>query len=190
MFIFACFPLMAEKIDAGSKVFEQREQRHRVDVYDFDGEYPDLERVDIDARRKKNVEIYLTGSYPSLRKVIYDGGFGSLDGELTGDYPKLAQVDIVCGDAHMDLDLRGTWHKNCTFNISGEREPIVITLPDDVGIIVHSSTQGKGKIIAPKLQKQGRFKIINKTFHNDLVEQAPVVLTVNVGTAGAPITIK
>ncbi len=188
--LFACSPLLAEKVDASSKVFEQRERRHRVDVYDFDGDYPDLERVDIDGKRKKNVEIYLTGNYPQLRKFIYDGGFGTFDGDLTGDYPKLTQVDIACGSANMNIDLRGTWHKNCTLNISGEKEQISITLPEGVGIVVNSSAQGHGKVIAPKLQKQGRFKIRNKTFHNDLVLEAPIVLTLNISTNGGQVMIR
>ncbi len=190
LILFLCAPLLAVKIDPTVSSFEQREHKQRIDVYDFKGEYPDLEKIDIDGRRKKNVEIYLSGNYPLLKKITYDGGFGVLIGELTGDYPELRTVDIKCGDANMELDLRGKWHQSCTINIAGLKENISIDLPTDVGVIVNTKTKLRGKVISNQMKKQGRLQIFNKTFHNDLVQTAPVVVTLNVDLTDGRIILR
>ncbi|MCH9609658.1 MAG: hypothetical protein S4CHLAM45_00460 [Chlamydiales bacterium] len=176
--LFLSAPLLAIKADPDSTTFERRERNHRVDVYDFKGDYPHLEKIDIDGRRKKCVELHLTGTYPLLKRLSYEGGFGTLMGEITGDFPNLTHVEVLCGAADMDLDFTGTWHKSCTINIRGLTENIAIKLPDDVGLIIHTKTALKGKVISHKeLKKKGFFK---RTYTNEIAETAPITLTLNI----------
>lgn len=175
-----CTPLFAVKIDPSISSFEQRERKQRVDVYDFADAYLNLEKIDIDAKRKKNVELYLTGDYPILKRITFDGGFGTLKGELTGSFPKLERVDFMCGNTDIDFDLQGEWKKSCTVNIRGGSENVAIKLPEDVGVVVHTKTKATGKVVATGLKKDGWLHILNKTFRNELANTAPIVITVNI----------
>src|SRR5687768_7027847 len=103
LILFFVPTLPAEHIDPSVSSFELRERKYRVDVFDFTGEYTLLENIDIDGRRKKRVEMFLTGAYPLLEKVNYEGSFGSVIGKLTGSFPKLAIVNFLCSSAAMQL---------------------------------------------------------------------------------------
>ena len=163
---------------------EQPRKKERVDVFDFEGNYPELTNIDISARKKKHVEFYLTGEYPVLESVNYEGSFGILEGKLTGNFPKLALINFLCTNCAMKLDLATKWQKSCVITIRGEDEDIYLTLPKDVGLVVHTKTAVKGKVIVPEgLKKKNRFGIRNKTFENELAQTAEIVITLNVELA-------
>lgn len=180
----SCLPLSAERItlDPNSRSFEMRPpKKERVDVFDFAGKFLELENIDINARKKKNVEFYLTGDYPVLESVNYEGSFGVLSGKLTGNFPKLALINFICTSCAMDFDLGAKWQQSCEIHIQGADQDIVLDLPKDVGLVIHTRTGMKGKVIAPEgLKKKKWYSILNKTFENALVETAAVVLTIYV----------
>ena len=182
--LLATLPLCAERItlDPSARNFEMHpKSKERIDVFDFEGAFPDLENIDINARRKKNVEFYLTGSYPILESLNYMGSFGSLTGDLTGNFPKLALINFLCASCAMDLDLRSDWQQSCEIHIRGGNENIVLTLPKDVGLIIYTKTDLKGKVIpCEELKKTKRFALLNKSFQNELAETASVVLTIHI----------
>ncbi len=180
--------LHAERIDPATTSFEQREQKYRIDVYDFSGEYSQLENIDIDARRKKRVEMLLTGEYPLLEKVHYEGSFGSLIGKITGSFPKLSLLNFLCSSAAMQLDLNGKWKQSCEINIQGTTGNIALTLPKDIGVIIHTKTGPTGKVFNNDLQKQG-WGWVNKTFVNELYGQSEIQLTINVEVTKAKIIL-
>lgn len=175
------------KVDNSASSFTTRQEKKRVDVYDFSGSFPQLENIDIDAKRKKRVELYLTGVYPNLETLIYEGTFGSLKGELTGQFPKLKSVDILCTSCAMNFDLEGKWEKSCEINIRGMKEDICLTIPKDIGIIVRTRVGARGRVFAGDLKKKGWLGVLNKTYRNHLAETAEIVLTINIETSDGNI---
>ncbi len=172
--------------DPSISTFKERKQTQRIDRYDFSGVFSNLENIDIDARRKKRVEFDLTGEYPLLETLNYEGGFGHLDAKLTGAFPILQVVNFLCTNCAMEFDLGGKWEQSCEINIRGLKEDVVITLPSDVGLVIHTKTSTRGKVIASdQLKKKGWIGFWNKTFiHNP---EAEVVLTLNVETSNGRI---
>jgi len=125
-----------------------------------------------------------------LHTLNYEGSFGELTGQLTGNYPKLKLVNLLCTSCAMDLNLNGNWQKSCVINIRGEKEDIVLSLPTGVGLIINTHVGATGKVVAKEgLKKQGWMKVLNKTYHNALVETAPVVLTLNIETTSGNIVL-
>jgi len=158
--------LRAEKVDPSASSYELREKsKFRTDVFDFSGAYPNLENIDIDARRKKRVEMLLTGDYPLLEKVNYEGSFGNMIGKFTGSFPKLTLVNFLSSSAAMEIDLTGEWKQSCEINVRGSTGNISLTLPKDVGVIVHTKTGTSGKVVNNGLTKKG-WGWTNKTFVN------------------------
>jgi hypothetical protein len=188
------FPLFAERysIDPSSRTFEMRPcVKERVDVFDFAGCYPELKKIDIEARKKKNVEFILTGDYPTLETVTYEGSFGVLKGKLTGNFPLLDRMQFLCSQCAMDLDLTSQWQKSCVIRIKGADEKIVVTLPANVGLVVHTKTALKGKVLPREdLIKKNRFGVCNKTFENSLAETAPIVLTLYIEAGDGCISLR
>ncbi|NGX53309.1 MAG: hypothetical protein K1000chlam4_00017 [Chlamydiae bacterium] len=183
-----CIPtLHAERIDPTLSSFEQREKKH-VDLFDFSGEYENLEDIDIDARRKKRVEVLLTGTYPVLESINYEGNFGSLTGKLSGSFPKLSLVNFLCKSAIMKLDLTGKWEHDCELNIRATAGDILLTIPTDVGVIIHTKRLPIGKVIVNDLTKKG-LGWTKKTFINELYEESPVTLTLNLEVSKGRIII-
>jgi hypothetical protein len=186
-------PLFAERItiDPSARNFEMRPPvKERVDVFDFSGEFPELENIAINARRKKNVEFYLTGDYPVLESVDYEGSFGVFTGELTGNFPKLALINFICTSCAMDFDLGAEWQSSCEINITGADEDIVLNLPKEVGLVIYTKTGLKGKVIpCEELKKKKRFGVLNKIFENSLAETAPVVLTIHIACGDGRIIL-
>jgi len=161
-----------------------------VDRFDFSGEFPNLTNIDIDARRKKCVEFDLSGEYPLLTSVNYEGSFGFLKGDLTGNFPCLTLVNLFCTSCAMTLDLTGEWQRSCQINIRGQKEDVAIILPEGVGLIIKTKTSPAGKVFAKDgLKKQGWYKVWKKTYHNQLAETAPIVLTLDIETSEGNIIL-
>ncbi|MCC5832523.1 MAG: hypothetical protein JJU12_05720 [Chlamydiales bacterium] len=177
-------------IDRSASTFQMRKVNQRVDRFDFSGAFPNLENIDIDARKNKCVEFDLSGEYPLLTSVNYEGSFGSLKGALTGKYPILSTVNILCTSCAMQLDLTGEWERSCRITIRGVKEDIALTLPEGIGLIIHTKTSPSGKVIAKEgLKKKGWLKILKKTYHNALAETAPIVLTLDIETTDGKIIL-
>lgn len=182
--------LFAVEIDPSAKSFEQRQQKYQVEVYDFVGLYPNLEHIDIDAKRKKRVEFNMKGSYPVLQDIVYEGGFGTLKGELTGEFPALQTASFLCGNTAMTFNLKGNWSQSCLFTFRGMKEPLTLQIPDHVGVIAHVNTKIGAKISPGPLKKKGWWKLSHRTYQNELAEAAPVVLTFYIDVADAPVTFE
>lgn len=188
-FLLSTSSLLALKIDPSSSVYELREKKFRVDLFDFSGEYPHLENIDIDAKRKKRVEMLLTGEYPLLETINYEGTFGSMIGKFTGSFPKLTLANFVCSSATMQFDLTGDWQQSCEINIRGTTGQILVTLPKDVNVTVNTKTGPLGKVINSNLVKKG-WGVLNKTFVNKQVpDEAVIHLNVNIETEKGKITL-
>lgn len=177
----------AEGPDRTASSFDQR-KKLRIDAFDFSGAWPNLENIAIDGKRKRRVEIDLTGKYPLLESISYEGGFGTLSADLTGEFPLLETVDFVCGASKMTFDLRSEWQRNCTINIGGRTEDITLLLPTDVGLVVNTKVGAAGKVIVEGLKKRG-MGILKKKYDNGLVETAEIVLQINVETSGGRIIL-
>jgi hypothetical protein len=190
-FILLCTAsLWAERADPTARTFERRVPLQK-EVYDFSGDYPELEKIDIDATRKMRVEVSMTGNYPLLERILYEGGFGTLNGKLTGHFPNLTTIEFLCGSCAMDFDLRGRWEKSCTLRFCGRDENIILKLPSDIGIRIHTKTGLEGKVIveAP-LTKEGFFAIWSKRYSNELAETASIVLDLEVITGKGHIILR
>jgi len=184
-------PLLATRIDPSLTSFEQRQREHRVDVYDFAGEYPHLTKIDIDARRKKCVELQLTGDYPVLEKILYEGGFGSLEGNLTGQYPVLKTAQFLCGNAAMQLNFQGQWEKSCRISIRGGTETVHIKLPESVGVTARVRSKLGAKIDAGPLQKQVKWwHMTDRTYANSLAQTAEIVLHLDIEVGDAQVVFE
>lgn len=189
-FVAVFHQLYAEKIDPSTNSFEVREHKYKVDVFDFAGDYPNLENIDIDARRKKRVEMVLTGNYPLLEKINYEGSFGSLIGKLTGSFPALSAVNFMCSSAAMQLDLCGEWQKNCEILIRGSTGNIVVTLPKDIGVAVYTKTGTTGKVVNNNGFRKKGWGWMNKTYVNELYgNEEAIQLTVVIEVTKAKIIL-
>ncbi len=184
--------LVGGEADRSIRAFEEKvPQKRKIDTYDFSGDYPELSTVEIDARRKKNVEVLLNGEYPVLEEVVYEGSYGKLVGDLTGYFPRLSSVSIACGSAKMEIDLRGVFEKSCEIYIRGLKEEVVLSLPEGVGLVVHThNTPGIPVVNRSDLKKKGWFGFTKKTFQNPLAKEAPVVLTIYIETTNGAITLQ
>jgi hypothetical protein len=194
--IFALFllvslsPLAAQKIDPSSKSYVEQPNKYRVDTYDFSGVYPDLQNIDINARKKKHVSLDLSGEYPRLETVDYEGSFGLFNGKMTGFYPNLRMVTFAMSSALMDLDLRGKWARSCEITVTGSKRDITLYLPKDVGVKVDARTGLKGSVHAGEFKKKGWLPFTQKTYENELVETADIVLHITVATTDGHIYLK
>lgn len=188
-FLLSTSSLLALKVDPSSSVYELKERKFRVDVFDFSGEYPHLENIDIDARRKKRVEMLLTGEYPLLESINYEGTFGSMIGKFTGSFPKLTLANFVSSSASMQFDLTGEWKQSCEINIRGTTGQILVILPKDVNVTVNTKTGALGKVINNTLIKKG-WGVLSKTFVNKQVpDESATHLVVNIETEKGKITL-
>lgn len=174
-------------IDPASRSFELREKRH-VDLFDFAGDYPQLGKIDIDARKKMNVEMLLTGTYPVLTKILYEGSFGELKADLTGHFPLLEEIALNCTSAAMTLDFRGKWTQNCDIVITGSTGDISLLLPTDVGVIVHTKTL-TGRATSTTLKKKG-MGLIHKTWLGPAYSTSPITLTFHIEATSGTITLR
>lgn len=175
--LFLSVSLFADSDITSFKV-ETRPKEH-VEHYDFPGAYPQLEDIEIDATRKMRVSMDLSGQYPLLKKINYEGSFGALAGKLTGAFPSLEQINILCSSTSMKLDLTGKWEKNCTITIVEGRGEIELKIPKDVGVTVHTKVGMKGKVVNRSLEKMGK-GILKKNYHNPSQQDNPIQLTLNV----------
>lgn len=187
---FLSSTLFAITADTDAAKFEMRPQTKHVDVFDFSKTYPLLENIDIDARRKKKVEFNLTGEFPVLETLTYDGTFGSLVGRFTGTFPKLREVNFLCTSCAMDFNLLGKWERSCEINIRGMKEDIILKVPKDIGVIVHTKVGVRGKVVIADMKKKGWFGVLNKTYRNSLAKTSEVVLTINVEATEGRIIIE
>jgi len=185
--LLLCLPMLTWGVDRSVSSFEQREKKH-VDRFDFSGEWPNMETIDIDARRKKRVEVDLTGSYPLLESINFEGGFGLLRGEITGDFPKLERVNFLCGSSAITLDLTSAWRQSCTITVRGLNEDVTLLLPADVGLVVQTKVGARGKVYMDGLKKKG-FGIWKKNYRNPESKSSEIVLTINVETQDGNIII-
>lgn len=88
-------PQEIPKIDPNMSHYEMRQKKqYRVDQFNFSEVYPQLENIDIDGRRLKEVVLDLSGEFPILKSVNFEGSFGNLSGKLTGSFPLLKTVNI------------------------------------------------------------------------------------------------
>jgi len=188
-FLLSCTPVFALRIDPNASSFGLREKRH-VEVFDFQGEYPNLAHVDIDAKRKKDVELLLNGSYPLLEEINFEGGFGTIKGDLSGSFPKLNEVAISCTDADLILDLQAKWERECVINIIGTGD-MEITLPKDVGLFVTISSSPFAKIhnTHPSLLQRKR-KIAQRIFLTPVEEGKERLLKIAITATRGEITLK
>lgn len=134
LFLLFTSQVFAIRIDPNASSYGHREKK-RVETFDFRGEYPHLTDVDIDAKRKKDVEVILNGSYPMLEKINFEGGFGTISGDLSGAFPKLKEITITCTEAKLDLNLQAKFEEECTISIVGKGDMEII-LPQEVGLFV------------------------------------------------------
>ncbi len=155
IFLILAAPLLAIKINPSATGFDDHKKRHYVDSYDFSGLFPHLENIDIDAHKKKCVEVDMSGEYPLLRSFCFDGSFGTFDGMLTGSFPLLSELEFSVTDNNMKIDLRGDWQKDCDITLVGRDAEVVIKLPKGVGLDIRTKTATRGKVVAEGLKKKG-----------------------------------
>lgn len=153
--------------DPNMQSFEIKEKRY-VDLFDFPGEYPHLEKIDIDGRRKYRAELLLSGSYPKLESVHYCANIGELTAELKGDFPLLEKIAMTVGTVEMTLDVTGHIEKECDIEIKSRSGNITLIIPKGVGVTLHSNLGPKGKISLPKSFKKQGFGWFEKDYTNQL----------------------
>ncbi|MEG1542267.1 MAG: hypothetical protein RRZ67_02475 [Victivallaceae bacterium] len=151
---------------------------------DFSGIYPHLENINIDATRKKRVELNLSGSYPVLKTVFYRGSFGTLAVNACGDLPVLENASFLCSSCHLLLDLSGQWSKSASITVKNENEDIRLIFPADIGVIVRTTTGLKGKVSSAMGFRKVSGSWNKKMFVNDKYPDASVRLTVDIVTCG------
>lgn len=179
-FLLFFSPLLAE-VDRNVRSFSKSEKKIKIDQFDFSGDWPNLENIDIDGQRKKRVEIDLSGNYPLLKQITFQGGFGILDGQLTGTYPLLESVQFLCGSRKITLDLTAQWQKNCEMKIIGSKEDITLVLPANVNLIVDTKVALKGRVFAEGLTKKG-WGVLKKRYEKISEQSEIATLTLYVET--------
>ncbi len=147
--------------------------------------------MEIQAQRKKRVHLDASGDFPKLESIVYQGSFGFLRAKLTGNFPRLTSLAVTGTSCKMDLDFRGQWERNTVITVRNEGEPLILALPQDVGVVVHTKVSTKGKVIIEgDLVKCGR-GIWNKTYCNAWVGLSPITLIFEVQSgSGGTITLR
>lgn len=158
-FLLLSFPLWALKVDPNCRGFDNQKKTEQIDRYDFAGLFPKLEKINIDAHKRKYVELELTGEYPLLKSICFDGSFGRFDGNLTGSFPLLTDIDVKVTSNKVNLDLRGDWTQDCNIIITGTSADITLNLPKTVGLDIKTKTAPRGKVTSDWLKKKG---LLNK----------------------------
>lgn len=160
--------LFAEKIDPQAKSYVTIQKERRVDTFDFSGTYPELEEINIDAKKKMRVEMVLNGSYPVLKDFLYVGCFGTFDGIVTGHFHAIKEMTFACGSSSCSLDFTGTWDQDCTINIKNNYGDVAIKLPENVAITLETKVGPAGKIIChnESLLKKKTLNWMRKSFCN------------------------
>ena len=181
LFLILSTPLWALKVDPNCRGFDNKRKTEQVEVLDFAGIFPQLSKINIDARKKKCVELELTGEYPLLKSINFDGSFGRLDANLTGSFPVLTDVDVKVTSNKITMDLRGEWTQNCNIIITGTSADITLNLPKTVGLDIKTKTTLQGKVKAEHLKKQGRFTKKRFTCNPDADVQLTLYLEVTDG---------
>ncbi|ADZ18436.1 hypothetical protein [Chlamydia psittaci] len=191
IFLFVFSFITSFSLPVYSEHYISEDEKFHIDRFNFSGEFPDMETMEIHAQRKKRVHFDVSGDFPKLESIVYNGSFGFLRAKLTGRYPELTSLVISCSSCKMDLDFRGKWERNATISLSNEAEPLTLTLPKNVGVIVHTKVSTKGKVMLEgDFEKRGR-GIWRKTYHNSLVGIAPVTLVFEVQSgSGGTITLR
>ena len=187
-FFFLISPfLYGSEVDRSISSYEKREKR-KIDHFDFSGDWLNIKNIDIDAKRKKCVELDLTGNYPLLQEINFQGGFGLLKGQITGQFPKLSIINILCGSSSMTLDFTSQWTRSCNINIRGQNEDVVLYIPHNIGISINTKVGALGKVYVDGLKKKG-FGLLNKRYENALLEESPIVLHFNIETNEGNIVV-
>ncbi|MEF9496656.1 hypothetical protein [Chlamydia sp. 04-14] len=191
IFFFVFSSLLSVSLPVFSEHYISEDEKFYIDRFNFSGEFPDMETMEIHAQRKKRVHFDASGEFPKLESIVYNGSFGFLRAKLTGNYPELTSLVFACSSCKMDLDFRGRWQQNTTISVSNESEPLTLTFPKNVGVIVHTKVSTKGKVVLEgDFEKRGR-GIWNKTYHNPLVGIAPITLVFEVRSgSGGTITLR
>lgn len=180
LLFLASTSLFADSSSHDIKNFEAgKKPKVHVDVYDFSGSYPQLENIAIDASRQMRVSMDLSGDYPLLKKISYEGTFGSFVGKLTGHFPALEEIYFRCSSTAAKIDLNAPWEKNCVIHLMGGRGDLELNLPKNVGIVINTKVGVKGRVINKAFEKKGR-GILKKTYFNPEQENAPIQLTLNI----------
>ncbi|WP_213318705.1 hypothetical protein [Chlamydiifrater volucris] len=172
-----------------SQNFSYGEEELYVERFDFSGKYPDLQDIDIDARRNKRVFLDCSGQFPLLKTISYEGTFGVLNGNFTGNYEALDYLSIRCTSCKINLSFEGLWKKDAVVNIRNRSEPICLRLPKTVGVIVQTRTSFGGKVNISQEYRQRKKGFRNKVFYNELAGTFPTI-TFDIQTCdGGSITI-
>lgn len=161
-------PLLAEKINPDSKSYVTIQKERRVETYDFSGDFPELEEINIDAKRKMRVEMVLNGNYPSLKDFLYVGSFGTFEGVVTGHFSKIKEMTFACGSSSVCLDFNGTWDKDCVINVHNNYGDVTLKLPQNVALTVSTKVGPTGKIVSndKSLLKKKSLNWMHKSFCN------------------------
>lgn len=170
--------------DKNASSFEYQEKKH-VDRFDFSGNFPNLENIDIDATKKYRVEMTLDGNFPLLEEIRYLGSFGDLKVKMTGTFHALTNADFSVASSNSKFDLRGTYQKHCTIRIASTRGNMTIIVPKDVGYVLTTHIGPKGRVVTDLKQKG--FGWLERRYENDLQEK---MITLSLETKEGVLTIK
>ncbi len=174
------------QINRNSSSYEMR-KKTRIDHFDFSGEFQNLDRIDIDGRRLKDVKIDLTGVYPLLESITFESSFGELEGRLTGHFLTLKEINFLCGSTAVKLDCSGGFDQPCTVHLLSKGD-IYLKLPQNVSVVAYTKTV-TGRVKTP-LKKKG-WGILNKTFVNSLYDESlPPHLTLHIETNAGTIILE
>lgn len=178
------FPITQGEITQNTQSFEYVEKK-QVDRFNFSGNYPQLENIDIDATRKYRVEMLLDGNYPILSDIRYKGSIGELKVKMTGTFHKLTSAEYFLGSTQAKIDLRGSYKKPCTIHLTSSKGDVTVTLPKDTGytVTVHQGPTGR---VRTELKQKG-YGWLERHYENAIVEKT---LTIEIETKEGTITLK
>ncbi|WP_213358061.1 hypothetical protein [Chlamydiifrater phoenicopteri] len=172
-----------------AKNFSYGEEELHIERFDFSKKYPELQDIEIDAKRNKRVFLDCSGQFPLLKTISYEGTFGVLNGTFTGNYESLDYVSICCTSCKINLTFDGTWRKNAYVNICNRSEAICLRLPKTIGVIIQTHTSFGGKVNISPEYFQTKKGLRNKSFRNELAGSVPTI-TFDIQTGdGGSITV-
>lgn len=178
-------PINAETIDQNVTSIESSNRNEKE--YNFAGEYPLLEVINLNDMTYRHLNLLMPGDFPILKSIDISSTSGSIKGKLTGHFFALNDIHIHSTSGEIRLDFRGTWEHPCDIQLLATSGAINIKLPTDVNMVVKTRTSS-GQVRGHNL-KQIESTKTEQTFANYNVQQSKPTLTFVIETTSGDINL-
>lgn len=153
------FALLAEVITPPETLSEYSNFKSSSGTtYDFKGNYPQLDTLNIENSRQKSVQLLMPGTYANLKTLYFTNTWGKGYIEFTGDFPVLETGEIETTSGNLTLDLKGEFKRPLNLEINSTSGNVEVLLPRHYPISLTTIvTSGKVVNHSPIKERDGGY---------------------------------